>query len=384
VLNNVLRRVTLVVQNAAYQKIAEMWGFPKSDSFLKMMEALVTPEEAELLLECTTPVTVPDLAKRLKVDEKNLAEKLDSLFKRGLIFRGRTQYQFRRGRHYGFAGSIVPNDAEKYRIWHKKWADENPTREVNAWMESFKKTGNPIHRVYPSRLAIKSNPAIKKEDLLWHEDIEQIFQRAEIIIAGPCGCRAGGGMMEPRKLDKDLKSTRCNHPMWNCFQFSNAVLAEARKRGGDMMVYSYEEAIAKVDEAEKAGLVHEGPGNAAVMPGVVCNCASDCCSMLIQSMASGEDMHALYTPSRFQATVEQEKCTGCQECVDRCSFGSIQMVKVPGSKKMKAQITEKECYGCGVCVVGCQQKAIRFDLIRPPEHIPPAEAAVVRPPPPLG
>jgi NAD-dependent dihydropyrimidine dehydrogenase PreA subunit/predicted transcriptional regulator len=369
--------------NDAYQKIAEMWSFPESTSFRKMLEALMSPEDAALLVECTTPVTVPELAKRLKTDEKSLKEKLDDLYKRGLIFRGPTQYQFRRGRHYGFAGSIIPTDSKEYRNWRQKWADEYPYREVGAWIDSFKKTGNPIHRVYPSRLAIKSNPAIKKEDLLWHEDIEQIFQRAEILIAGPCGCRAGGGMAEPRKLDKDLKSTRCNHPMWNCFQFSKAVLAEARKRGGDMMVYSYDEAIAKSDESERAGLIHEGPGNAAVMPGVICSCASDCCSMIIQSQASGEDMHALYTPSRFLATVEQDKCIGCQECVERCSFGSIEMVKVPGSKKMKAQINKAECYGCGVCVVGCEQKAIRFDLIRPPEHIPPAEAATVRAPAPL-
>ncbi len=362
-------------KNKDYLKIAEMWTFGESENFYKMLETLMTPEEAALLLECTTPITVPDLAKKLKTDEKSLAAKLDSLFKRGLIFRGPTQYQFRRGRHFGFAGSVVPLDFPEYRKWVQKWEEEYPTREVRDWVIAFQKTGNPIHRVYPSRLAIKSNPAIKKEDLLWHEDIEQIFQRAEILIAGPCGCRSGRGMAEPTKLDPNLKSTRCDHPMWNCFQFSQAVLDEARKRGGDMMVYTYDQAIAKIDEAERAGLIHEGPGNAAVMPGVICQCASDCCGMLIQSIASGEDMHSLYTPSRFLATVEQEKCSGCQTCVERCSFGSIEMVKAPGSKKLKAKIDPKECYGCGVCVVGCPQKAIRYDLIRPPEHIPPASAA---------
>jgi predicted transcriptional regulator len=200
-------------QNDGYQKIAEMWGFPESESFKKMLEALMTPEDATLLLECTTPVTVAELAKKLNVDEKSLAEKLDSLFKRGLIFKGKTQYQFRRGRHFGFAGTLLPKDSESYRYWMHKWADENPTREVSSWIETFKKTGNPIHRVYPSRLAIKSNPAIKKEDLLWHEDIDQIFQKAEILIAGPCGCRAGGGMAEPRQEPKAPGAiTR-----WNCF-----------------------------------------------------------------------------------------------------------------------------------------------------------------------
>ena len=91
-------------------------------------------------------------------------------------------------------------------------------------------------------------------------------------------------------------------------------------------------------------------------------------------------MHELYIPSRFLATVQQDKCTGCQECVDRCSFGAIEMVKVPGSKNLKAKINAAECYGCGVCVVGCSQKAIRYDLIRPPEHVPPAEAAAIRAP----
>ena len=366
--------------NDAYQTIAEMWTFPESASFRKMLEAMMTLEDAELLIECREPVTVPELAERLKVDEKSLTEKLDNLYKRGLIFKGSTQYQFRRGLHFGFAGMPAPGyeHSDEYRKWRQKWAEENPHREVGGWIERFKQTGYPVHRVYPSRLAIKSNPDIKKEDLLWHEDIEQIFERAEILIAGPCGCRMGGGMGKAVKLDKNLKSTRCEHPMWNCFQFSKEVLDNARKRGGDMAVYTYDEAIAKMDEAERAGLIHEGPNNAAVMPGVICQCADDCCSMIIQSKASGEDMRVLYTPSRFQATVEQEKCSGCQTCVDRCSFDAIEMVKVPGEKKMKAQITKEDCYGCGVCVVGCPEKAIRFDLIRPPEHIPPEEAYIFR------
>ncbi len=370
--------------NDPYQTIAEMWTFPESKSFRKMLELLMTKDEAALLLEAREPVTVPALAKRLRVDEKTLAAKMDNLAKRGLIFRGKTEYQFRRGVHFGFAGPPASKEyapTEEYNKWRKIWADENPNREVKGWMEWYNQTGNPVHRVYPDRLAILSNPKIKKEDLLWHEDIEQIFRKAEVIISGPCGCRTGGGMSA--RHEGEVKNTRCNHPLWNCFQFRKDTLDFAKGRGYNMKVYSVEEALEKSDEAERSGLIHEGPGNAAVMPGIICSCAADCCGMLIQSQASGEDMHALYTPSRFQATVEQDKCAGCQECVDRCSFGAIEMVKVPGSKKMKAQITAAECYGCGACVVGCEQKAIRFDLVRPPSHIPPAEQALLKPPTPL-
>ena len=88
----------------AYQVIAEMWTFPESDSFRKMLEALMTPEEAEFVLEARSPITAADLAKKLNADEKETTDKLDNLAKRGLIFRGKTEYHFKRGLHFGFAG----------------------------------------------------------------------------------------------------------------------------------------------------------------------------------------------------------------------------------------------------------------------------------------
>jgi ferredoxin len=51
-------------------------------------------------------------------------------------------------------------------------------------------------------------------------------------------------------------------------------------------------------------------------------------------------------------------------------FNAIEMVKVPGSKKLKAKVIAKKCMGCGLCVYTCEQKAIRFDIVRPPIHIP--------------
>jgi NAD-dependent dihydropyrimidine dehydrogenase PreA subunit/predicted transcriptional regulator len=366
------------VVNDPYQKIAEMWTFPNSDSFHKMLEALLTREDADLLLECTRPVTASELARRLNADEKVLVERLDVLAKRGIVFRGKTQYHFRMGVHFSFAGMPAPGyePSEEYRQWRKKWADENPDREVKGWISWYQKTGNPVHRVYPARLAILSNPKIKKEDLLWHEDIEQIFRKSELLVAGPCGCRVSGGMggIKPGTvIDDNVKSVKCDHPMWNCFQFRKDQAEFNLKRGGALKVMTVEQALEKSDEAERAGLIHEGPTNSATMPGVICSCASDCCGMLIVSLASGR-IKELYTPSRFQAVSDkQDQCNGCQSCVQRCPFDAIDMVKVPGAKKLKAQIRGADCMGCGVCVVGCEQKALSFELVRPATHIPPHE-----------
>jgi ferredoxin len=45
------------------------------------------------------------------------------------------------------------------------------------------------------------------------------------------------------------------------------------------------------------------------------------------------------------------------------------MKKVPGSKKMKAVVDTEQCMGCGLCVIGCEQKALKFDLVKPPEYL---------------
>jgi MinD superfamily P-loop ATPase len=55
--------------------------------------------------------------------------------------------------------------------------------------------------------------------------------------------------------------------------------------------------------------------------------------------------------------------------VERCPFDAVEMKKPAGSKKLKASIIKENCMGCGVCIVGCKQKAMRFEVVRPPSYI---------------
>jgi ferredoxin len=77
------------------------------------------------------------------------------------------------------------------------------------------------------------------------------------------------------------------------------------------------------------------------------------------------------SPSRFGARVDQKDCIGCRKCLERCPFGAVEMLEIPGSDKPKAHVIDEKCMGCGVCVISCKKEAMKFELIRPPDFIPP-------------
>ncbi|MGD0785196.1 MAG: 4Fe-4S binding protein [Sedimentisphaerales bacterium] len=54
------------------------------------------------------------------------------------------------------------------------------------------------------------------------------------------------------------------------------------------------------------------------------------------------------------AKVNEEKCTGCEACVDACPAEAIKMVDG------KAVVDADTCVDCGVCVDECPVEAIEM------------------------
>jgi ferredoxin len=128
------------------------------------------------------------------------------------------------------------------------------------------------------------------------------------------------------------------------------------------------------DKGQIGGLLKNGASNYAgglgrKGGGVLCHCCACCCNVLGAVIRSGT-VHEQYSPSRFRPAADEELCTGCQECVDRCFFDAIEMRETASSKKLKASTINDKCMRCGPCVIGCEQKALTFELVRPPEHNP--------------
>ena len=58
----------------------------------------------------------------------------------------------------------------------------------------------------------------------------------------------------------------------------------------------------------------------------------------------------------FNPTVDQEKCTGCGECVEICP---VEVYELQDEKSVP--VNAEECTGCESCIEVCEQEAIRVE-----------------------
>jgi formate hydrogenlyase subunit 6/NADH:ubiquinone oxidoreductase subunit I len=54
--------------------------------------------------------------------------------------------------------------------------------------------------------------------------------------------------------------------------------------------------------------------------------------------------------------VDQEKCIGCEKCMEVCVFRGMEMIDD------KAHIRDEYCLGCGRCADACPEEAILIEV----------------------
>ena len=336
--------------NNAYNQLAEKLGAPVSKRFISILEEMFTPEENELLLELFAPVTCQELSARLEVDEKTLSAKLEDLVDRGVLTKGKTQYAFHKtllAFHHDVVGdpAVEPVPDKVKELWGDFFRNEWADMFVQSYIERQEATGHPVHRVWPAIGALDLSPNIRPEEILPEEDFRVTIQNAKRRIIAPCGCRKLWAV--------------CDHPQETCFACFDNSRGEYYIDQPNRLLreISLEESLSIVHNAEESGLVHIG----------VCFCCKCCCEILYSLTKANR--FDLLGPSRYRAFSDNELCSGCQTCIDRCPFDAIEMVKVPGSKKLKAKVIEEKCMGCGVCVITCEPNALTLEIARPPEYI---------------
>jgi Pyruvate/2-oxoacid:ferredoxin oxidoreductase delta subunit len=338
----------------SFKLLAEKYGVPDSKLFVEVLEAMVTPEEGEIMLELWKPSTLPELAGKLNVDENHLRNRLGVLAGKKVINLRNEVYSTQTT-----LINLCHSTVNLSNITDKLWTDFffQEWRYVIARTQHDNRLKGPtFHRILPALQALAASPNIKPDQVLWYENLDAVLQRSKQIVFVRCVCRS-----QYHKCDN--KEDLCMHVALNDDK------SPSLERWANLKQYSYKEALAELYAAEDAGMCHLSQNHPRLQE--TCNCCDDCCRV-INPLINAQEDYDIADPhkSRFQASIDQDLCSGCQTCVERCIFNAIEMVPVSGSRKMKAHVIARKCMGCGLCVYKCEKKAIRFNVVRPPEFIP--------------
>ncbi|MBI2917695.1 MAG: hypothetical protein HYY01_06840 [Chloroflexi bacterium] len=329
-----------------YRDLAKKLQYPlESHKFERVLSLIMTPDEARLLL--LLPATAEELAAKVGRDVRAT---MDSLVQRGAVFSSRRGYSLPKNaiQFYDSASSAGSRfvDQEQKDLWRELHLGEFG----QVWTDWLVRKGEPQWRIMPNSRSLEMS-AIRQEDIVPSEDVRGIIRRAQVIAQIDCNCRY---IMRGCQVEPEV-----------CLQFNRN--GEYQLSRGAGVRLTAEEALARMELSMERGLVHLGL-NTSDDPPSLCSCCGDCCSIIVHLKHQGKLATGL-AQSRYQAAVEQGTCDGCQVCMDRCIFDAIQMVRVPGTKRLKAQIDPEKCYGCGECLLTCQPRALSLKLMRPPEHI---------------
>jgi Na+-translocating ferredoxin:NAD+ oxidoreductase subunit B len=310
-------------------------GYPRTESGIELLilERLFTREEAALgSLLSRDPQTVEAVADRAGLEAAETRRRLLDIARKGLAWPGKDQ----RGLVFRLAPFVVGiYEAQAETLDHElahlveDYFAQGGARGIMGPLPS-------LHRVVPARGTAKS------EWILPYDDVKAMLAGASVFTARDCICRKG----------------QCTTPMHNCHSFSSASRAA---RPGDI---SREEALALLDQAEAAALVHTVSN---VLAGVnyVCNCCGCCCGILRGITEYGLE-HSV-AAANYRASIDPIECTGCGLCVERCQVGAITL------RDGVAAVNGRLCIGCGLCVSGCAAEAAALErkpdseVVHPPK-----------------
>jgi ferredoxin len=325
-------------------------GFPRAPSGveLRLLARLATPEEASLAaLLGREAEPFEDIAARAGIEPEAARKRLMGMTKRGITWISKEGGALR----FRLAPFIVG-------LWEEQAdrLDHDVVHLFEAYMldggaKGLMGTEPFFHRVVPG------HGAVKTERILPYEDVRAIVLAANAFHVSDCICRK----------ERDVAGNRaCSFPVHACLSFSPV----ARKPGpGDV---TREEALALIDEAERLGLVHT-VANAKSGLSYVCNCCGCCCGILRGITEFGLE-HSV-AASSYRAVVDDDACTGCETCVERCQVKAITV------RDGTAVVDRGRCIGCGLCVTGCAPEAVRLEqlpdaqAVEPPEDLAAWEAA---------
>ena len=313
-------------------------GFPATESKIeiKILKRLFAEEEAELYMQLSPFLEKPaDIAKRLERDAAELEPVLERMAQKGHLFRKRQGERVR----YAAVPYVVGIFEHQLGRMDEGFARDHEEYFETAFGKTIQSFKTPVLRTIPiNRQMVADYPVAPFEDVL------QIIESQKKIAVAPCVCRT----------TKKLAGDECDKPVENCFSFGSH--AEYYVENGMGRYITVDEAREIVKKNEEEGLVMQ-PFNSQKIGGM-CSCCGDCCGVLrsLKMHPSPAEM----VQSNYFARVDDQECTGCETCLERCQMDAIEV------EDGIAEIIFNRCIGCGLCVTTCPVDAI--ELVKKPEE----------------
>ena len=309
-------------------------GFPKTASGNEMdiLRWFFTEHEAETVMLLTPfPEEASSVASRSVMDADTLAPLLEALAVKGLIFRirrsGRTLY------------NAVPFMIGLYEYSVRKMDESLADLCGRYYEEAFQKemaaSNVPGFKVIPLGHTLNEEMVLIPSCML-----EDQVRKARVISVAPCICRR----------EARLTGEGCDGPEETCLHFGAAAEFYIENRIGRPI--GADEAMDIIRRADEAGLVHAGVNTQHLSN--LCNCCPCCCASMKGITEKGMDRHG-FLNALFLAVIDEDLCTGCGICTDRCPVDALGVDET-------AHVKERQCLGCGLCSGACPVQAITMRL----------------------
>lgn len=319
-----------------YEKLRELLDAhpstaPKAESIDEILRLLFTPKEAAVAANMSYKAKGVDvIAQRSSISADEALTHLEAMTNKGIIFSRNKDGK----KTYG----LVPLIPGVFEVPFMKGEDTPLNKRLGKlWEEyhrealgaSFAGNPTPLMRVVAVEKSIESRDRIHP-----YEEVKNFIKDAGFIALAKCACR--------------VSVSGCERPKDVCLIFDG--VGEFLVERGFARRITTEEGYKVLDQAEAAGLVHTS-NNSADKANLICNCCPCCCTIL-RGKTQLKHPNA-FEPSRFEAQVNADECTGCSLCADeRCPVKAIEIADGVAS------VLASECIGCGLCVTGCPTAAI--------------------------
>jgi Na+-translocating ferredoxin:NAD+ oxidoreductase subunit B len=305
-------------------------GFPATESGIeiRILKAMFTEEEAALFTDMTAELETPEsVARRLNKPENETAAQLETMAQKGLLFRQRKP----EGDRYSaipFIHGLLEFQINRLEKDTVKLVGQYINEKLKYDMMEL--TGQ-FQRTIPVQQSVEVRHSVAPYD-----DACAILRNQDLIVLTACACRT-----QRAQFGKG-----CGKPLEVCFMFGP--MGEYYLENGLGRQVSLEEALRIQTKAQEAGLITQ-PSNARD-PFTLCNCCGDCCGFL--HALQKHPKPAAMVSSNYRLTFDQDQCTGCGICVDRCGLLAITV-----NDRGFSETDDNRCIGCGLCVLTCPEKA---------------------------